>query len=179
LLLLTTIRAPAFVEALRTDRFDLNEYKMTLDKPILPAAFGTELVFRRARPAEKVILQQLMIKIFFGMTEENVAGWYENVEAPDARYYVVLLDDAYVGKVDVCMDEHEALIYNFGIAPEYRRRGFGRQLLARTTQDLQAMGHRRITLEVETRNEHALALYRSCGFQESSKYDYYALDITE
>ena len=75
------------------------------------------------------------------------------------------------------LGEDEALIYNFGILPEYRGRAFGRQMLARTIQELLATGQQRITLEVETANKNALGLYESCGFKESSRYDYYALDI--
>ncbi len=117
--------------------------------------------------------------VAFDMFEEDAASFYraENLEVPDARYYVALLNDVYIGKIDVSLGEHEALIYNFGIVPQYRGRGFGRQMLARTIQELLAIGQQRITLEVEAANKNALGLYQSCGFKESSQYHYYTLDI--
>lgn len=169
----------AFVNALQVQQLEMYEYKMTLDRPILPVSFETELVFRRAHPDEVVILQQLMA-VAFDISEENAADLYkaESLEAPDARYYLALLNDVALGKIDVSLGEYEALIYNFGIIPEYRGRGFGRQMLTRTIQELLATGQQRITLEVETANKHALRLYESCGFKESSQYDYYAKEIT-
>ncbi len=168
----------AFVKALQTQQLEMYEYKMTLGRPVLPASFETELLFRQARPDEVVILQHLMA-VAFDMSEEDAAVFYraENLAAPDARYYVALLNDVYIGKIDVSLGEHEALIYNFGIVPQYRGRGFGRQILARTLQELLATGQQRITLEVEAANKNALGLYQSCGFKESSQYHYYALDI--
>ena len=169
-----------FVEALQTQQIEMYEHKMTLDKLILPGAFETELVFRQAQPDEVLVLQRLMA-VAFDLSEEDAADWYkaENLEAPDARYYLALLNDVYIGKIDVSLSEYEALIYNFGILPQYRGRGFGRQMLARTIQELLATGQQRITLEVETANKNALGLYKSCGFKESSRYDYYAFDITK
>lgn len=168
----------AFVEALQAQPLGMYEYKMTLDRLIAPASFETQLLFRQARPDEVLILQHLMAAAF-DMPEEDAAAFYraENLITPGARYYVALLNDVYIGKIDVSLSQHEALIYNFGILPQYRGRGFGRQMLARTIQELLAAGHQRITLEVEAANKNALGLYQSCGFKESSQYHYYALDI--
>jgi len=46
-----------------------------------------------------------------------------------------------------------------------RGRGIGRALLTGAIKDGTVAGHRRIRLDVETDNESALALYRSCGFE--------------
>ncbi len=93
------------------------------------------------------------------------------------RYYVALLDGVYIGKVDVWLDEQEAFIYGFAVSPEQQHKGYGRQILARTVQANYATGQRNVALEVEVKNSGALSLYQSCGFYETSRYDYYSLDI--
>jgi len=168
----------AFVGALQTQQLEMHEYKMTLATPILPSVFEKDLVFRQAYPDEVPVLQHLMVKAF-DMSEDYAAELYtvDNMARSNARYYLALFNATYIGKIDVSLGEHEALIYNFGISPEYRGRGFGRQMLARTIQDLLVTGQQRITLEVEAANENALRLYESCGFIESGRYQYHALAI--
>jgi ribosomal protein S18 acetylase RimI-like enzyme len=93
-------------------------------------------------------------------------------DAPNGSKEVV------IGKLDVSLEGQTAFIYGFAVLPEYRRLGYGRQILARTLQELLASGHERITLEVATENRNALSLYQSCGFRETSSYDYYALAVS-
>jgi ribosomal protein S18 acetylase RimI-like enzyme len=83
-----------------------------------------------------------------------------------------------IGKLDVSLGEQSAFIYGFAVLPEYRGRGHGRQILARTIQELLAQGRERIALEVATQNRNALSLYQSCGFRETGSYDYYAFAVS-
>ena len=63
----------------------------------------------------------------------------------------------------VAEDEHEIL--NLAVAPEFRRRGVGRQLL----RGLLAECRGTVFLEVRESNRAALELYKSSGFQEISR----------
>jgi|GEM_PF-104677 ribosomal protein S18 acetylase RimI-like enzyme len=83
-----------------------------------------------------------------------------------------------IGKLDVSLEGQSAFVYGFAVLPEYRGRGYGRQILARTIQELLAQGRERIALEVATENRNALSLYQSCGFKETGSYDYYALAVS-
>ena len=74
--------------------------------------------------------------VSFGMDEKEI-NWYtaQVMGASDRRYYVATLEDTntysntYIGKIDVSLNKHEASIYGFGVLPEYRGRGYGRQML--------------------------------------------------
>ena len=83
-----------------------------------------------------------------------------------------------IGKLDVSLVGQSAFIYGFAVLAEYRGRGYGRQILARTIQELLALGRERIALEVATENRNALSLYQACGFRETGSYDYYALAVS-
>jgi ribosomal protein S18 acetylase RimI-like enzyme len=61
----------------------------------------------------------------------------------------------------------------FGVLPEYRGRGYGRQLLLDAVDVLLRESSDRVVIEVATDNERALGLYRSCGFKVASAYGFY------
>ncbi len=134
--------------------------------------------FREAREEDIPALTHITA-LAFDMSEQGV-DWYtpQVLANPAHRYYVAVLQNVdVIGKLDVSLSEREAFIYGFGVLPEYRGRGYGRQLLARTIQTLIALGKTQIALEVATANKNALSLYHSCGFRETGSYDYYVLTV--
>lgn len=58
----------------------------------------------------------------------------------------------------------EAELLTVAVAPEARRRGTGRKLLARFLYQARVRGADRAFLEVSARNNFAIALYESAGF---------------
>jgi ribosomal protein S18 acetylase RimI-like enzyme len=91
------------------------------------------------------------------------------------RTLVAEFDGAPVGVIQLTRDGQDGGIIGFVIKAGWRGRGIGRDVLARACRRLQAAGASRITLEVETENESALALYRSLGFAPLATEDYYRL----
>lgn len=186
----------AFVGRLATT-YDHSEYKMVLEQFRQPAGFDERLLFREARIDDLLALKHITAEAF-GMADDEV-DWYSvhALENSARRYYlatltnVVMLQlkEAYteapngstevvIGKLDVSLEGQSAFIYGFAVLPEYRGRGYGWQILARTIQELLAQGRERIALEVATENRNALSLYQSCGFKETGSYDYYALAVS-
>jgi ribosomal-protein-alanine N-acetyltransferase len=70
-------------------------------------------------------------------------------------------------------------ITTFGIHPDWRRQGIGRQLLLSLADLSMAIGARRMTLEVRVSNEAAQALYRSFGFEVVGRRPRYYTDDGE
>ena len=64
-----------------------------------------------------------------------------------------------------------------GVLPENRKKGFGRAILMKAINMLKEANVEEIMLQVATGNATALALYKSCGFQEVSVMDYYEYTI--
>ncbi len=154
-----------------------SEYKMALEEAKSPAPFDNRLLFRLAKPEEAQTLAHITA-ISFDIPEQEV-DWYtaSKIQKPTNRHYIATLDEEYVGKIDVTFEEHEVFIIGFGVLPPYRGRGYGRQMLARTIQEILTTGQYQIVLEVATENKNALSLYQSCGFRETSSYDYYTLHV--
>lgn len=91
-------------------------------------------------------------------TGEKVAA------APDKfKVFVAVEDSAVVGYIDVTGNLEENEPIDLLVAPDRRRRGWGRKLLSRA---LRENGDRGMILQVDTDNVPALALYESLGFVE-------------
>jgi ribosomal protein S18 acetylase RimI-like enzyme len=167
----------AFVAALHS-LYDHSEYKMVLEEARLPSTFDEQLHFRQAKAEDAAMLAHITA-ISFGLEEQEVNYSTQVLDQSERRYYVATLGntDTYIGKLDVAFNEHEAVIYGFGVLPAYRGRGYGRQILARTIQEVLATGQQRIVLEVAAENRNALSLYQSCGFRETGSYDYYIVGV--
>ncbi|MFA9376021.1 MAG: GNAT family N-acetyltransferase [Lachnotalea sp.] len=82
-----------------------------------------------------------------------------------------------VGKVRIETSSNIGGIYGLGVLPEHRGKGFGRGILLNAINKLRETEVKEIMLQVETENETALGLYKSCGFHETSIMDYYELKI--
>jgi ribosomal protein S18 acetylase RimI-like enzyme len=65
---------------------------------------------------------------------------------------------------------HDAFIDELYIAPDHRRRGFGRQALAIVEQKAREMGVNAIHLEVDRGNDAALELYRRSGYRDHARF---------
>ncbi|GCF10689.1 GNAT family N-acetyltransferase [Dictyobacter arantiisoli] len=165
----------AFVASLQPD-YDHSEYKMRLDRLMLPATLpSSPLQFRPAQKEDRSVLTHITARAF--EMNEHAVDWYSSSSMNDAAriYYLAFLGDTCVGKIDVYYGAKEAFISGFGVLPEYQRQGYGRQILTQTLQAIQQTGPRPVVLEVEVKNEHALDLYLSYGFKQTSRYDYYRL----
>jgi ribosomal protein S18 acetylase RimI-like enzyme len=168
--------AQAFARGLPTT-YDHSEYKMVMQEPRLPATFDERLHFRPARPADIEVISRITARAF--NEPEDEVDWYtpESFSQPDRNYYVGEVDNIIVGKIDVSHSQESSSILGFAVTPEYQRRGYGRQILAHTVQEILKNGQRNLWLEVVTNNKQALSLYQSCGFQETGSYDYYRLTL--
>jgi ribosomal protein S18 acetylase RimI-like enzyme len=64
-------------------------------------------------------------------------------------------------------DQLVCILYNLCVAPEYRRMGFGRQLIAAIEQGAKAAGKGKMVLYVKQNNPDAGRLYQRLGYQSA------------
>ncbi|MFL5625083.1 MAG: GNAT family N-acetyltransferase, partial [Ktedonobacteraceae bacterium] len=169
----------AFVAALGAE-YDYSEHKMVLTEPHTRLDYSEQITLRKASPADVEIVAHI-IATCFGQTREGaIRHVAESMHEPYNQYYVAKLAGEAVGCLNLFIDDKEYGIYAFAVLPQYRRRGFGRQMLEQIIQDIRSNNQgaqKRIALEVESENKHAIHLYRSCGFQEITSYGYYNFDL--
>ena len=90
-----------------------------------------------------------------------------------ARYVVARAGDHVVGFAGIWLMVDDAHVTTFGVHPDWRRQGIGRQLMLSVSELAVAIGARRMTLEVRASNEAAQALYHSIGFEIAGRRRHY------
>jgi len=96
-----------------------------------------------------------------------------------ARYLVARAGGTVVGFAGTWLMVDDSHITTFGVHPEWRRQGIGRQLLLGIAELSIAIGARRMTLEVRETNEAAQRLYQSFGFEIVGRRPRYYTDDGE
>ncbi len=89
--------------------------------------------------------------------------------------YFAVVDNQIIGKVHLQLSEKQGGIYGLGILPEFRKRGYGRQLLMASVKQLKTFDCSEVMLQVAILNDHALKLYKECGFVIRSEMHYYEI----
>jgi ribosomal-protein-alanine N-acetyltransferase len=96
-----------------------------------------------------------------------------------ARYIVAHAGDKVVGFAGVWLMIDEAHITTFGVHPDWRRQGIGRQLMLNLVDLARTLGAARMTLEVRAGNVAAQALYGAFGFVIAGRRPGYYTDDGE
>jgi len=78
--------------------------------------------------------------------------------------YLIFDDENIIGGVDYSVVLDSADILFIYINKEYQNKGFGKMLLNSSVLELSKVGVESVFLEVDSTNEFALKLYKSCGF---------------
>ncbi len=109
-----------------------------------------------------------------------VKQWVEQCLAnPDMRFYLATLDGKPLGCLRLDDMDGQVGIYAFEVRLGYRGLGYGRQMLEEAIRTIRAESQKPIMLDVETDNINAIGLYRSCGFEIKTTYDYYGMKIKQ
>ncbi|MGQ0549689.1 MAG: GNAT family N-acetyltransferase, partial [Armatimonadota bacterium] len=169
----------AFVRAVGP-QYRFSEYRMKLEPRSAPQPRSTSvrpIGLHQATARDIEVLARLISTSFGRSEEEERARLARDIQRSTHRFFIALVDGEAVGSVGLAAEERRVYIIALNVLPQYRARGYGRQMLAHTVATLRGESWDEILLEVETDNRDALTLYRSCGFHEVTSYGYYQLDL--
>ncbi len=171
----------AFLRMLAAQRA-FSEHRMQLRQapPVTAPAHGqpNALTIARARTEDYRPLAMALARAFDN-TEERLLGDLTSASAiATEQVYVARRGGVIIGGFRLSVMPDSTGIYAFGIDRGYQRQGWGRQMLAQACALATEQGARRITLEVDTDNMAAIALYRSSGFDVITTYGYYIFSPT-
>lgn len=94
----------------------------------------------------------------------SAKSFEEILDRPNAIYLVAGEGDRVIGYCGAYLILDEGDINQVAVAPDYRGKGVGRQLLAGLLKRLEQAGAKAVTLEVRKSNAPAIALYEALGF---------------
>ncbi len=136
------------------------------------------LTITRAQSADYPPLAAALARAFDN-TEEQLLGDLTSASAvATEQVYVARLAGTIIGGFRLSVMPDATGIYAFGIDHGYQRQGWGRRMLAQACELAREQGAQRVSLEVETENTAAIALYRSSGFEATTTYGYYIFSPT-
>lgn len=87
------------------------------------------------------------------------------LDNPASTIFAARAEDAIAGSVMVGFDGHRGWIYYLAVAPDRRRTGLGRTLMAAAEDWLRARGAPKIQLMVREDNAEALGFYEGLGLE--------------
>lgn len=177
MLLLSDSNSISGLEFIKTTNasYEHSEYEMFLKNNLIQKVLPCNVLLRKAtnKDSREITLQNA---IYFGIefNEENIALTVEE-EGSVMVIYMAEIDNKIIGKVNLQLCAGVGGIYGLGVHPEYRGKGYGREILILAIEKLKQQKSADIMLQVVTKNKNALNLYKSCGFEETSQMDYYEI----
>lgn len=172
----------AFLATTRASH-DFSEYKMKLDEFHESYSFDDRLAVQEADMSDLDALVTIVAEGWQRHPDEVRESVAFNLREPTCRVYIArfggneLSCGEPVGALRVYEFPREMGIYGFIVRPDYRGRGYGRQILEETIRFTRERSPKPIILEVDTENTTAINLYRSCGFETVRTYGYYGIDL--
>ncbi|GAC1391184.1 MAG: GNAT family N-acetyltransferase [Ktedonobacteraceae bacterium] len=173
----------AFAQAVHA-HLDYSEHEMVLRTFKERFVFDERLTFRQAESLEDLDMVMSIMATDIGGDSEAARKYVtEMVKHANQRFYLMTFGGTDLGCDEplgsLRLEEMEQMvgIYGFVVRPEYRGRGYGRLLLQEVIPIIRNEGSKGIMLEVDVDNTNALGLYLSCGFEITTTYDYYTVEV--
>ncbi|MDF2545959.1 MAG: acetyltransferase, N-acetylglutamate synthase [Anaerosolibacter sp.] len=152
-----------------------SEYEMFLKRNGKTDSIMHNVTLRKAsnKDAEEIARQNA---VYFDIEykEEDITLPEED-ERCGLTAYLAEIDGEMIGKVNVQLLDGVGGIYGLGVLPAYRGKGYGRAILTWAVEKLKESNAKEIMLQVAVKNNNALNLYKSCGFEVTSTMDYYEI----
>lgn len=163
-----------FIKNVSSD-YDHSEHDMNLDMAAEHVLNFDNVVFRKATHEDINKIARENFEFFYEYDLEGISDNEKDNSNSSNCTYVMEIDDVVIGKSRLEINDNIGGIYGLEILPDYRGKGYGRELLVHSIIKLKESNVKGVTLQVETNNKNALNLYKSCGFKENYTMVYYSL----
>lgn len=155
--------------------YEHSEYEMFLRLNPKQDLSLENVVLRKANNKDaREITNQNSIYFDIEFQEEDIK-MPEDEEKCGMIIYIAEVGNKIIGKVHLEVSGDIGGIYGLGVTPDYRGKGYGREILMGAIEMLKERNKKEIMLQVAAKNNKALNLYKSCGFEETSIMDYYQI----
>ncbi|TKD69985.1 GNAT family N-acetyltransferase [Pseudalkalibacillus hwajinpoensis] len=177
MLLLSDRKSTSGIEFIKSTgaHYENSEYEMFLIGEARGATALKNLNLRKAlnRDAKEIARQNAIYFQVNSSEEDLTLPEEESKHGMDT--FLAEINQTIIGKVHMEVQNGVGGIYGLGVLPEYRGKGYGRDILMKAVEKLKEKQVQQIMLQVAVKNSNALNLYQSCGFKETSTMDYFKL----
>jgi ribosomal protein S18 acetylase RimI-like enzyme len=157
--------------------YSFSEYQMKRYKSSKIGAINPEVTMRKAVSSDMNFINHLDTVCFNIPKEEAEAFNNKHLDCENEKTFIIEYKRVKSGKIRVQTEEDAAWIYGFAVDPAFQRKGIGRSALTNVVNLQHSRGFNWVHLEVAAENDHALSLYKSCGFEPYGTQDYYEFDL--
>ncbi len=155
---------------------DHSEYRMQASRERLAAIEAPESLRLVPVSSEDVDMAAELSTVIFGDQPDDARAFTMAELADQGReQYIARAAEGPVGMASLARDEDGYWIHGLGVVPALRNRGFGGAILDAVLVVLLRRGADSAKLEVDVGNSAAIALYRSRGFENETRADYWRL----
>jgi ribosomal protein S18 acetylase RimI-like enzyme len=161
------------VNSLKSYGFKMKEQWYRMERPLdqLETYKGT-LTFKK--------IERQQVKEFLEIADNCTVGSFEGEEEMEnlmdvphqfltlwynmQELYYAMKEKEIIGILDLAPDSRSNF-NNIGVCPDYRSKGYGKQILLSGLTRLKDLGIEKAELKVHVKNERAIGLYKSFGFK--------------
>lgn len=163
----------AFARAVKA-RHDFSEHAMVLGTFTERQQSDPQFLVRPAILSDKQAVISLLAADIGEADDADARQLVEEVyNSSEQKLFIATLAGLPIGTLRLTYQSDAVGIYGFVIQPEYRGKGYGRKCLEQIIHHIKEETSRSIKLEVDTENKVAFGLYKSCGFEVLTTYDYF------
>ncbi|MCD4827682.1 MAG: ribosomal protein S18-alanine N-acetyltransferase [Acholeplasmataceae bacterium] len=123
-------------------------------------------MIRKAETKDIFYISKLEKKVFKQSLGEKFI-LQELTDNPFSHYFVYVMGSEVVGYIGFRVYDAQAEMMNFAILPDYQDQGLGTELLTYTTEYLEKLNVKTMSLEVRKSNKRAQHIYEKLGFKVS------------
>lgn len=155
--------------------YDFTEYSLVYNKQnnIYLNQYLDKIELYKANLQDSKILINLRQQIFNYSYEKSESMIMKAFEMQCREQYLVASDGEVIGMGGVSFEEDGGYIFGLGIIPKYQGKGFGKAMLKLLLKDLVEQNIEKIMIEVDSENEKAFNLYKKCGFEIETAFEYF------
>ena len=126
--------------------------------------------FRRAKPEDAESILRFWNDAGASMSTTDEVSYVRRVtENPAAVLLLAVIDGTIVGSLLGTFDGWRGNLYRLVVAPEYRRRGIGRQLVREVEQIFRQWGVKRTTVLIEVDRPWAIDFWSAVGYPRDER----------
>ena len=128
---------------------------------------------RPFEPPDRAALEQLWGHVFAGDPPWNAPAVMieTKLKVQPELLLVGILDGVLVGAVMAGFDGVRGWIYHLAVTPEWRRHGFGTQLVRAAEAGLRRLGCAKVNIQVRVTNVRVVEFYRALGYAIEERVD--------
>lgn len=157
--------------------YEFSEFLMSYDKNIEKQKVNNLIHIEKADEKDSETYIKINSEAFNTFRSDSKEIIKENFESENRTLYGIYYNNEIVGCIGVYEEDLRNYIFGFCIAPKFQKLGIGSYVLNEIVYLCSSNNNKEIVIEVQTKNNNALKVYKNIGFKIETEFRYYRKNI--